>query len=133
VKAYEVVLERDESGTWIARVPAVPGCHTYGCTIEQARRRIREALGLWVDDAERAELRFHVRLPDRFRREVTRSLRLRREQERTQTEAQESLRLAARSLTREAGLSLRDTADLLEISHQRVAQLVESRGRRRRA
>ena len=27
---YRLVIERDESGAWIGRVPEVPGCHTYG-------------------------------------------------------------------------------------------------------
>ena len=60
---YGVVLERDETGAWLARVPSVPGCHTYGRTLEQARRRIREALELWVGDAPSSELRFDIRLP----------------------------------------------------------------------
>jgi len=35
-------------------VPAVPGCYTQGRTFDQARRRIREALSLWVDDVSTA-------------------------------------------------------------------------------
>ena len=41
VSTYKVVYERDESGSWIAEVPSVPGCHSYGRTIEQARGRVR--------------------------------------------------------------------------------------------
>ncbi len=55
-EAYRVVIERDETGAWIARVPGLRGCHTYGRTLNEVRRRIREALSLWVDDAETAEL-----------------------------------------------------------------------------
>src|SRR5436309_356773 len=62
---YRVIFERDESGAWIARVPSVRGCHTHGRTLEQARRRLREALGLWVDDADTAELVEDIRLPAR--------------------------------------------------------------------
>jgi hypothetical protein len=32
-------------------VPAVPGCHTQGATIDETRQRIREALALFVEDA----------------------------------------------------------------------------------
>ena len=60
---YRLVLERDESAAWIARVPDVPGCHTYGRTLDQARRRIREALGLWVDDAATTEFVEQIHLP----------------------------------------------------------------------
>ena len=51
---YTVVYERDESGAWNAYVPEVPGCHTYGRSLRLARERIRETLGLWVDDADQA-------------------------------------------------------------------------------
>ena len=34
-----------------------------GETLDQARRRLREALALWVDDADTAELDEEVRLP----------------------------------------------------------------------
>src|SRR2546425_12690473 len=65
MKGYLALVDRDESGAWIARVPSIPGCHTYGRTLEAARRRIREALGLWIDHPERARLDFDVRLPGR--------------------------------------------------------------------
>src|SRR6266567_4328224 len=64
---YRVVFERDESGAWLARVPSVRGCHTHGRTLEQARRRIREALSLWVDDADDAELTEEIRLPPQLK------------------------------------------------------------------
>ncbi len=59
---YRVVLERDESGAWIATVPAVGGCHSYGRSLVEAKRRVREALALWVDDADTAELTDDVRI-----------------------------------------------------------------------
>jgi len=48
VKTYRVVLKPDESGQWIAGVPSVRGCHTYGRSFSEARSRIREALSLFV-------------------------------------------------------------------------------------
>jgi hypothetical protein len=51
VKSYRVAYERDVSGWWVATVRGVRGCHTQGRTVDEARRRIREALGLFVDDA----------------------------------------------------------------------------------
>ena len=59
---YRVVMERDEEGAWIVHVPSIAGCHTYGRSIRQATKRIQEALGLWVDDADEAELDIVVRL-----------------------------------------------------------------------
>ncbi len=51
VKSYRVSYERNESGWWVASVRGVRGCHTQGRTVDEARRRIREALVLFVDDA----------------------------------------------------------------------------------
>src|SRR5438132_104945 len=65
---YKVIFERGDGGAWIARVPSVRGCHTHGRTLGQARRRIREALGLWVEDADTAELLEDVQLPPEVER-----------------------------------------------------------------
>jgi predicted RNase H-like HicB family nuclease len=130
---YRVVIERDETGAWLARVPSISGCHTYGRTLEQARRRIRETLELWVDDAEKAELSFDVRIPTAIRREVRLAQDARDRSRRAKLEASDTLRRAALDLTQKAGLSLRDAADLLDISHQRVQQLIISHPENRRA
>ena len=44
MKSYRVAYERDESGWWVASVRGVRGCHTQGRTVDEARRRIREAV-----------------------------------------------------------------------------------------
>ena len=49
-RRYKVIYDRDETGWWVATIPSVPGCLTQGKTLEQARRRIREALSLYVED-----------------------------------------------------------------------------------
>jgi predicted RNase H-like HicB family nuclease len=123
---YRVVLERDESGAWIAWVPSVRGCHSYGRTLEQARTRIREALALWVDDARDAELRFEIRLPGRAQDQIRRARAARDRSARAQRTSSAAVRRAALVLTDRLGLSLRDTADLLGLSHQRVQQLLSS-------
>src|SRR5207247_10724769 len=64
---YKVIYERDESGAWIAHVPSLPGAHSYGRTIEQARGRVREALGLWIREPQTAHLVDEVRLPPKLR------------------------------------------------------------------
>ncbi|MGH9319466.1 MAG: type II toxin-antitoxin system HicB family antitoxin, partial [Vicinamibacteria bacterium] len=70
---YRIHLERDESGAWIVRSPDVRGFHTYGRSLHQARNRAREALSLWVEDADDADLEFHYQLPKGWR-EATRKL-----------------------------------------------------------
>jgi hypothetical protein len=104
------------------------GCHTYGRSLEQARRRLREALALWVDDADRAELRFDVRLPVGTKDRLAKVRAVRERSARAQREASQALRDAAADLTGRLGLSRRDAAELLGISHQRIQQLLSSRG-----
>ena len=65
VNAYHVVYERDEPGGWVASVREVRGCHTQGRTVDEARRRIRKAMNLFVDDARSAKLVDNVKLTRR--------------------------------------------------------------------
>jgi predicted RNase H-like HicB family nuclease len=125
---YRVEIDRDESGAWIARVPSVPGCHTYGRTLSQVRGRIRETLGLWVADADRAALDFDIHLPADARAHVRGARAGRARATRTHEEGHAAMTSAATELTTRFGLSLRDTAELIGVSHQRVQQLVQAAG-----
>jgi len=49
---YEVVFRQDPDGVWLAEVPALPGCHTYGETLDEARAHIRDAVALWLESDE---------------------------------------------------------------------------------
>jgi predicted RNase H-like HicB family nuclease len=122
---YTVIYERDPSGAWLARVREVPGCHSYGRSIRQAERRIREALGLWVDDADQAELFAKIRLPRQAQDAVRKAKTARARAERDRQEAAEATRQATRCLA-ELGLSARDAGEVLGISHQRAQQLRSS-------
>jgi len=45
---FTVVIEPDEGG-YHAFVPALPGCHTFGATLDEARVNIAEAIGLHIE------------------------------------------------------------------------------------
>ncbi len=45
---FTVVIEPDESG-YHAFVPALPGCHTFGTTLDETRVNIAEAIGLHIE------------------------------------------------------------------------------------
>jgi predicted RNase H-like HicB family nuclease len=126
---YRVVIERDESGAWIAHVRGVRGCHTYGRTLDQVRRRVREALSLWVEDAETAELVEEIRLPGDARQAIRRSSAARTRAARGRENAQRATTAAAKLLVERLGLGVRDAGELLGLSHQRVQQLLSGQVR----
>ena len=124
---YQVDLERDDQGWWVASVPTVPGVHTQGRSIAQAIKRSREALSLWVAGAERADLVPVVHLPVTTRATVRRAVSARERAERAEEEASGVLRESIRELTESERLSTRDIAALLELSPSRVDQLKPGR------
>jgi predicted RNase H-like HicB family nuclease len=123
---YLVVIERDEDGYWFVDFPDVPGCHTQGRTLRQARTRAREVLDLFVDDADNVTLVEELRLPNEVRQAVTASAARREQAAREQTEAQDATAEAARRLL-DAGLTLRDAGEVLGLSFQRIAQITNQR------
>lgn len=125
-KTYRVVFERDEAGLWTARVRGVVGCHTQGRTLAQARERIREALALFDAKADTVELVDDVRLPAPATRLVKAQRSARSRQAAMEAELRELNVKAARELTRQLGLSLRDTGELLGVSQESVRQWLES-------
>jgi predicted RNase H-like HicB family nuclease len=46
---FDVVVEKDEEGYYIASVPALPGCHTQAKSLDELDLRIREAIELCLE------------------------------------------------------------------------------------
>ena len=51
---YTVLIEQDETGAYIAKVPDLKGCHTHARTIPELLKRVREAIELCLDVEEGA-------------------------------------------------------------------------------
>lgn len=122
---FEVRYELDETGWWLATVPTVPGCHTQGRTIEQAEKRIREALALFVPaaTAATATLETNVELPSAAKRALSSALEKRAQADAVAVESQAATRTATLALS-QVGLSLRDIGRLLGLTRQRAHQLL---------
>lgn len=45
---YRVIIEPDEHNTFHAYVPALSGCHTWGATLNEARKNIRDAIDAYI-------------------------------------------------------------------------------------
>ena len=46
---YRVLLKREPEGGYTVNVPSLPGCVTYGDTIEEAVEMAREAIELYLE------------------------------------------------------------------------------------
>jgi predicted RNase H-like HicB family nuclease len=44
---FDVVLLEDETGGYVAIVPALPGCHTQGETLAEVMENVKEAIDLY--------------------------------------------------------------------------------------
>jgi predicted RNase H-like HicB family nuclease len=128
VKTYHVAYERDESGWWVASVRGVRGCHTQGRTVAEARRRIVEAMELFVDNARSAKFVDNVKLTAPAKKAIRAYATLRKRAEREDRRAALAARRAVRVLReRRLKMSARDAARVLGLSHQRVHQLAHEK------
>ena len=57
---YNVVIERDSDGYYVASVPSLPGCYTQAKSLDTLMKRIQEAIELCleVEQADEEELDF---------------------------------------------------------------------------
>ena len=51
-KTFNVVIERDEDGYYIASVPSLRGCHTQAKSLDQLIERIKEAIEVCLEVEE---------------------------------------------------------------------------------
>ena len=48
-KEFNVIIERDEEGYYVASVPELKGCHTQAKSLDKLMERIREAIELCLE------------------------------------------------------------------------------------
>ena len=46
---FDVVVERDTAGYFVASVPAISGCHTQARSLDELMARVREAIELCLE------------------------------------------------------------------------------------
>ena len=50
VLKYRIVLKKDpEDDVYIVSVPSLPGCHTFGKTVEEAIEMAKEAIQVYIE------------------------------------------------------------------------------------
>lgn len=127
---YEFDLDEKQGPGWLVSIPSVGSCHTDGRSLAEARRNIREALAVCLDDddrdaiAEAAVFEEDIRLPRGMQAAVQRFQRAREKTEAALTKARASEAEAARRVTAE--LSLRDAGELLGMSPEGVRKVLKA-------
>jgi len=48
-REFNVVVERDAEGFYVASVPSLPGCHTQARSLDELMERIKEAIALCLE------------------------------------------------------------------------------------
>jgi predicted RNase H-like HicB family nuclease len=54
--AFNVIIERDEDGYFVATVPELPGCHTQAKSLDELNQRIKEAIALYLKRRKQSEI-----------------------------------------------------------------------------
>ena len=55
MKEFNVVIEQDEDGWFVASVPSLRGCHTQAKSLDTLMKRVREAIALCLDSKNAVE------------------------------------------------------------------------------
>ena len=120
--SYSVTYRRDPGDdAWLVDVEGMPDVHTFGRTLEEAAVNAREAIAVTVDvDESDVELEEHFAVAEVDVEELAKM----RDRAQELHEIYLSRQRAAALRLAEAGVSRRDSARMLGVSHQRVQQLV---------
>ena len=122
-KQVKVTLRRDpdDDAVWLANVVGAPGAHTYGRSLAEAKRHAVEVVALWFElEPDHFDIQWDVHLgPIAAQVKRAREAMAHAEADRARRDQ------AVRALT-QAGVSYRDIAELLGLSHQRVAQIAKA-------
>ena len=51
-RSFNVVIEQDAEGMYVASVPDLPGCHTQAKSLDTLMKRIREVIELCLEDQQ---------------------------------------------------------------------------------
>jgi len=46
---FTVLIEQDEDGVYLAKVPEIDGCYTHGKTLQEVLERIKEAIEVCLE------------------------------------------------------------------------------------
>ena len=47
---YTIVLRPETNGTFVAHIPAIPGCHAWGTTAQEAREELNAVFSMMCEE-----------------------------------------------------------------------------------
>lgn len=122
-RTYEVRVTHGQQW-WLIEVPEIPGAVSQARSLREVESMVRDLIAVMLEvPTDSFEINVHVELPEQVAARVKRVDVLRKLSADSQAEAALESRLAAQGL-RDAGMSLRDVGEALNVSYQRAHQLV---------
>lgn len=112
-----------EENVWLVELKEEPRVHSFGRTLEAAEKNIRDAARLWYGADVNLKHEYHG-LADETLRLRDLAVDLGNRAAELQADAMSAKRFVATLMATE-GVSRRDAARLLSLSHQRLQQLIE--------
>jgi predicted RNase H-like HicB family nuclease len=122
-RRFKVTIRRDpeDRTAWLVNVVGTPGAHTFGRSLAEAKRHGVEVVALWFElEPDEFVIDWDIRLADLA--ESVKQARAAMAHAEVDRQRRDN---AVRALM-EAGISYRDIAELLGLSHQRVAQIAKA-------
>ncbi|AAB90181.1 type II toxin-antitoxin system HicB family antitoxin [Archaeoglobus fulgidus] len=52
---FAIVIEKDEDGYYVVKVPSLPGCHTQAKSLDELMERVKEAIELYLEVKKNVE------------------------------------------------------------------------------
>ena len=125
-KTYTASCRRD-GDWWAISVPELRGVHTQARRLEKVDAMVRDAIAVFLDvRPDSFEIRVEPVLSRDLQKKVGRARKVRSDAEVLQREAATVSAEVAADLVQGAHLTVRDAGRVMEVSHQRIAQLLKA-------
>jgi len=126
VHRFRVTRDEDDPRVWLAEWVQDERVHTFARSLAALQELASDALALWLHtDTDDVQVELDIDLPGSLSRQLAQLCRQRGELEAQQASVLDRQRSLAVRLVEDEGMTYRDAARFLGISHQRIAQLVK--------